>query len=433
MRFTGCSTIVLSGLYCLAICESGPVAAQETEKAAATRRPMTEAPFNQGGIITLAIRPVVLKELGIERDCQQFNDLSQLAERVKDEFFKKIAERTPGNRLGSDAIEEQVVAMYLPDLQKVLKPEQFLRLQQINRQWRKNGALQTKEVAEALELSDEQKSQLSKAQRDHLRALISMETSSGVLKTATRAEYEKLRQANDETWAKRINEILTPRQQEQYAELKGKPFDFTGETAGGRRRRLAIRAPLEVRPNGLMGLALSEPPVLKELGISPNGPEIAPMRSLALEMLEITRERHRNPVGDEVQDRKRISLNVQNELNPRLQQILTAPQFQRLREIQWQISGPRAVLDPEVVKELNLTPEQLMPLREHERNWFRKMAAITNPREGLEEGDRESVMRKLGEIQGEFDQKINEVLTPEQQKKLAELKGKPFDLSLIGR
>lgn len=108
----------------------------------------------------------------------------------------------------------------------------------------------------------------------------------------------------------------------------------------------------------------------------------------------------------------------------KLEEILTAEQIDRLKQIQLQMAGSRALADPEVQSKLGLTDEQkerLVKLRETYDEQRRAM--FSGPRD--EEQDRRAQFEKMRNEQIEA---AMQVLTAEQKEKFEQMKGRKFEM-----
>ena len=230
----------------------------------------------------------------------------------------------------------------------------------------------------------------------------------------------------------RGNEILTKEQQQKFAELKGKPFDLS--TLPPQYAGRGPRMPIGFRRGGLMELALMEP-VMKELGIDKDAPQVPELRKLAETYFaetgkEFQRMRH-DQIEVELANPFRIAPTVQAKIDPELKKLLTPEQFTRLRQINWQNEGVHALYDPAIEESLEITSDQQKQLSDLNYENRRKHARLLNPRDGEPRLSAEEIQKKGAELNAERDRRINEILTKTQQEKFAELKGKPFDLALL--
>ncbi len=123
-------------------------------------------------------------------------------------------------------IAPTVQAKIDPELKKLLTPEQFTRLRQIN--WQNEGvaALYDPAIEAALEITSDQQKQLSdlnyENQRKHTRLLNPRDGEPRLSAEEIQKKGAELNAERD----RRINEILTKAQQEKFTELKGKPFEL---------------------------------------------------------------------------------------------------------------------------------------------------------------------------------------------------------------
>jgi Spy/CpxP family protein refolding chaperone len=108
-----------------------------------------------------------------------------------------------------------------------------------------------------------------------------------------------------------------------------------------------------------------------------------------------------------------------------LQENLSADQRKRLEQITLQVTGLHQLNRPEVVKELNLTDEQVAKLKDLQKE----------ARKGLEDiitgTDRAGKTEKLAKLREETNKKILAVLTDEQKAKVKEIVGEPFKGELM--
>ncbi len=111
---------------------------------------------------------------------------------------------------------------------------------------------------------------------------------------------------------------------------------------------------------------------------------------------------------------------------PKLKESLKPDQFTRLQQISWQASGAMAFSDPELAKALDLSKEQQEKINAVSQEFQQKLRSLFTGGGGGQEA-----FAKMREINQERDKKAEEILSKEQQDKLKELKGKPFDLAQL--
>ena len=112
---------------------------------------------------------------------------------------------------------------------------------------------------------------------------------------------------------------------------------------------------------------------------------------------------------------------------PQLKDALTADQFARLQQINWQNMGTRAFADAEIVKSLTITKEQQDKLKGVNDEFDKKRGELFAGGRG---GGPE-MFEKMQEMNKERDAKLTEAMTPAQLEKFAMLKGKEFDVAQL--
>jgi len=130
------------------------------------------------------------------------------------------------------------------------------------------------------------------------------------------------------------------------------------------------------------------------------------------------------PTPEQMAEFEKQRLERTREEKAKLAEILLPNQIKRLNEIFVQVNGVRALEDEDIAKELGISEAQKAKLAEVRqangeamRNQGREAFA------GLDEAGRAA---KFAEMRKESDAKLLAVLTPDQQKKFEEMKGKPF-------
>jgi Spy/CpxP family protein refolding chaperone len=319
------------------------------------------------------------------------------------------------------------------EIKNLLKPEQAERLRQIILQDAGAGSLWDSEVAKGLNITKDQEEKLAALVREveqKQREILNPSDDKPSDNAAIKEKVQKLQQLNDDR-DKKANEILAKAQQEKFAEMKGKPFDLAQlppqfSPPRGTPGRLGM--PTGVGPS-LMEMALREP-ILKELGIEKDGPQVAELRKLADARARDLRDSIRDHAPVDAASLSELGAKLQARFDPELKKVLTPEQYTRLRQIIWQMPGANRFDDPDLVKALDIKPEQREKLDALTVEIFGKQVAILNPNRGRGPADADAP-KKTAELNVEWSKKINEILSTEQQEKLAKLKGKPFDASLL--
>ncbi len=119
------------------------------------------------------------------------------------------------------------------------------------------------------------------------------------------------------------------------------------------------------------------------------------------------------------------------EITSKVEAVLTPEQKKRLKEIQLQAQGTRALVSEEVVKALNITEEQkkkIEEIRDANRPQFGRGGAGGQPGGGGAPGGAGGGFERFQEQMKETEAKIMEVLTAEQKTSYETLKGKKFDM-----
>lgn len=113
------------------------------------------------------------------------------------------------------------------------------------------------------------------------------------------------------------------------------------------------------------------------------------------------------------------------EVEKEVQSVLDEKQFLRLKQIELQVQGTmRSLMDPDVAEALGLTDAQKDELR-------KAAEELRSQGGGLERGaSREQLMERFRDLQTKMEEKAKSILTPEQQKKLDEMKGPPANITM---
>lgn len=119
---------------------------------------------------------------------------------------------------------------------------------------------------------------------------------------------------------------------------------------------------------------------------------------------------------------------IQETYVPKLKEILSAEQVQRLHQIQWQSNPIGALADPEVIKAIDLKKEQTEKIAAVNKEAGEKTRELFSAGAG---GGGAGNREKMQEINKKRDADIAAVLTAEQNEKLKTLKGKEFDVSKL--
>ncbi len=118
---------------------------------------------------------------------------------------------------------------------------------------------------------------------------------------------------------------------------------------------------------------------------------------------------------------------------PELLALLTDEQKARLSEIVIQAQGFASYLRPEVQQKLGLTVEQKEQLTAIEKTFSTKLREVRAPQRGADRAARETFQKDRVTLIRERTQAVETLLTEEQRQRFEELKGKPFDQSMLLR
>lgn len=124
---------------------------------------------------------------------------------------------------------------------------------------------------------------------------------------------------------------------------------------------------------------------------------------------------------------------VQSKYLPKIKEILTAEQFTRLQQIEWQAAGTAALADPELAGALGLTGDQKERLATITREFAQKQRELMGEafRAGGGGGGNREAFAKVQELAKERDSQALGVLNSDQQAQFASLKGPSFDVAQL--
>jgi hypothetical protein len=159
-------------------------------------------------------------------------------EAAKERFTKMMEKIDTLKDVPEDQLEDKIKEVFkeeiegpMKDVEKILKPEQMKRLEQIGRQNAGAGYLASTEGAKELELKDEQKTKIKEIYKELQKDTDELFRGGGgggkgaFFSPETR---EKLASLNKEAKDKAID-ALTKEQKEKYKELTGEPFEVKFE------------------------------------------------------------------------------------------------------------------------------------------------------------------------------------------------------------
>jgi len=138
------------------------------------------------------------------------------------------------------------------------------------------------------------------------------------------------------------------------------------------------------------------------------------------------------PTPEQQAEFEKQRLERSREERAKLAEILLPHQIKRLNEIFIQQNGVSALQDEDIAKDLGVSEAQkakLAEVRLANRQTVQDQMRALFQGGGGGGGDREANRAKIEEIQKAADAKLLAVLTPDQQKKFEEMKGKPFTMT----
>jgi hypothetical protein len=370
-----------------------------------------------GGVISLALRSkAIQQDVGIYGNAAILDEIKKLQEVMIKEYREESRNASKEDRDNPDFIIARVDAKLNPQLEKLLKPEQFHRLKQIQWQELGNGVLLETEMAKLLEITSEQQAKIVAAHNEFFKGLYA---NNG--KQVDQAAADVLRAAK----YKQLKETVTASQQAKLKELLGKPFRsvplFTDE-----QRPIATDRPyrgIDRKQQSLMSLVLRKA-VDKELNVSAD--QVVEVRKLLTPLSDELASLPPEKLRDE-----QVVAKLYAGYAFEVKGILQPDQFTRLQQIRWQAQGSGAFADPELIKLLDLDESQRRRFTTLNLETGRNLATTMNPKDPQEFADEvkalAGVHHELAAEQGQ----IKEILSPEQWEKFENLKGKPFDLDQL--
>jgi len=193
------------------------------------------------------------------------------------------------------------------------------------------------------------------------------------------------------------------------------------------------------RTNSLMSLVRYEP-VQKDLGVNS---EVAGKLSAIYDEYRSASDREFKAMGfdnDAIRDLPALeraaemrkvnekSVEANRKLTarfmPKLEELLSSEQIERLKQIQLQAAGVELWVEPLWAKQLDLSEAQQVLLTQLRDDYSRRQQQIDG-------NDFLQRLNRIRELSTERDAKAVEILNEGQQAKLALLKGEPFDVSQL--
>lgn len=177
---------------------------------------------------------------------------------------------------------------------------------------------------------------------------------------------------------------------------------------------------------GGMAQLLNNESVQKELKLDDQQVEKA--KELSEKMREKGREAFQASQDLEGEERmkkmREIGIEINAETVKAAGEFLKPEQLTRIKQISYQQRGAQAFNDPEVARKLNLTDAQKTDIQQIQQD------ANAERREIFQEaqGDREAMMKKMGELNKKILSQVEAKLNDEQKKTWKEMLGAPFEI-----
>jgi Spy/CpxP family protein refolding chaperone len=154
------------------------------------------------------------------------------------------------------------------------------------------------------------------------------------------------------------------------------------------------------------------------------------MRTRMGDMQNLSQEERRAKMQEMRKEMEETAAKTQK----KVEGILLPHQLKRIKEIQVQMQGLRALANPEVAKELGLTEEQQAKIKAANEEAMKAMQEMfQGGMRNLSQEERTAAREKMDKAQKDTETKLMEVLTAEQKEKLEKMKGEKFDTSTLMR
>jgi len=121
--------------------------------------------------------------------------------------------------------------------------------------------------------------------------------------------------------------------------------------------------------------------------------------------------------------------NVSADVKKAAEDIMKADQFKRFKQISYQVEGPSAFTEEDVVKELKLTDDQKSAAKDSIADMQKQVKDIFGGKPP-DPKEMETIMKKIKDIRETATDKVVSKLTDDQKKKWKEMTGEKFDLKM---
>lgn len=177
-------------------------------------------------------------------------------------------------------------------------------------------------------------------------------------------------------------------------------------------------------------LLLDVDDVQTELNMSEE--QIAQVKEAAQQLGEPVRPR--GPI-EELSDKDRTALRDKAQTRAAkekalLSDILSTEQMNRLRQIMLQVMGSRALQNPDVSEQLEITAEQRQQMAATRQAVSTEMRATMRKISEEDRGDFEQMRTRMKELRENMEDQVLKHLSDEQRTRFAEMKGEAFELPM---
>lgn len=388
--------------------------------------------FGGAEVFNLLELDAVQKELGLNEDAMT------RTKAVAEQYKKEIQPALPSDAVRTRRVEwgirqeatgkgmavfKAVVVRFRPQLKDILTPDQYTRLQQIKWQDMGTAAFADDELIEILKITKEQQDKIVAIQDAYRTKRLELEDQSG----GRDAPLMTARQTQELTVEQdmKITESLSQELKDKFAALKGKAID-----------RTLLRPRMPPR----FGVILSGP-AASFLTLIENEAvvnELAVDTETASKIQTLLEEWHKSLVEPNQRKRDEEPKPAEKEPDPlptsiragnvaatekslaKLKEILSADQWTRLQQIQWQQMGTNALSDPEMIKALPLSKDLQDKIAEIRKEYEGKRSKVIQRQFASQTAATDLDLKQ--------DAEVDEVLTTDQLNQFTALLGKEFDV-----
>lgn len=178
-------------------------------------------------------------------------------------------------------------------------------------------------------------------------------------------------------------------------------------------------------PGGLLAY-LHRDRVQEELGIAKDAKKVAEIRALSKSLKDETATLHLNTTKPEIEKTREAVKKLEDKYDQDVKKLLSPEENARLRQIVLQAHGRMTLVDADVVKALDISPEQREKLVAANHEFIEGQKKLFG--EAHKTQKFEGVDEKVKQLIADWNKAVDGILTKSQNEKFVELQGKPFDL-----